>query len=311
MKRTLSCILFAFATLMLGSCGGTIDNKPPANASNASNANSNATKPVAAAPTKEALMALERNAHEAWKNKDGKFFEGIMTDNFVMFGRAGRIDKAAAIKEIAESKCEVKSYSISDDQMMAAGNDAAVTTFKTTADVTCEGQKMPSPVWAATIWVRSGDSWKAVYHNEAPIPDPNAKPGPPAPPAKAAETEAKPDALTEALLAVEKKGWDAWKARDAKPVEEMFSKDFMYFSASGRMNKAEAIKSWFESKCDIKSYSLTEPKGVSLNSNTAVLTFRGNAAGTCDGKPLMNLWGTTLMMKEGDVWRPIFYMDSM
>lgn len=313
MRRTIVFVFTMCAAFLVGSCGGTM--APANNAGNANaNANTNSSKPVAAAPTKEALFALENKAFEAWSKKDGKFFEGFLTDNFVMFTPGGRADKAAAIKEISESKCEVKSQSLSDEQMTPIGSDVVVLTAKATADYTCDGKKGPSPVWSSSIYVRSGDAWKAAYHNENPIPDPNAKaeaPKPPPPPAKAAAEEAKPDALTETLLAIEKKNWEAWKAGDAKPLEENLSKDFLYVSAQGRMNKAETIKAWAESKCDVKSYSLTDGKSVSLNATTALLTFRGNASGTCDGQPIHDLWGTTLFVKEGDIWKPVFYTDSM
>jgi hypothetical protein len=313
MRRSIVFVFTVCAAFLLGSCGGTMG---PANNANAgisnSNANANAAKPVAAAPTKEALAALENKAFEAWKNKDGKHFEGFLTDSFVMFTPAGRADKATAIKEIAESKCENKSFALSDEQVNMAGPEVAILTSKATADYTCDGKKGPSPAWASTIFIRSGDTWKAAYHNENPIPDPNAKAeAPKPPPAKAAEPEVKLDALTETLLAIEKKNWEAWKTADAKPLEENLSKDFLYVSGQGRMNKAETIKAWAESKCDVKSYSLVDAKSVSLNATTALLTFRGNASGTCNGQPIHNLWGTTLFVKEGDTWKPVFYTDSM
>jgi len=50
--------------------------------------------------------------------------------------------------------------------------------------------KMPSPVRAASLWVRSGDKWLAVYHGEVPIVDPKNPPkAAPAAPAKKRRTE--------------------------------------------------------------------------------------------------------------------------
>ena len=48
--------------------------------------------------------------------------------------------------------------------------------------------KLPSPVRAASLWVRSGDKWLAVYHGEVPIVDPKNPPkAAPAAPAKKGE----------------------------------------------------------------------------------------------------------------------------
>jgi hypothetical protein len=43
-------------------------------------------KPAPAAPTLAALKELETKAFDAYKNKDGKFFEGFLDDKFVMGG---------------------------------------------------------------------------------------------------------------------------------------------------------------------------------------------------------------------------------
>ena len=57
-------ILFALsATAMLSACGGTTDNKAPnVNANSNANTNANTAKPVAAAPTSEALFAMDCDA---------------------------------------------------------------------------------------------------------------------------------------------------------------------------------------------------------------------------------------------------------
>jgi hypothetical protein len=303
------CSIFAAACVAPPTNVATVNSNA---ANGATNTNANTAKPTAAAPTKESLLALENRAFEAWKTKDGKFFESFLTDNFQMFSPDGRVDKAASVKWISENKCEVKSYAISDGDMHAAGPDVAIHTFKASQDVTCEGKKDPANVWGATIFVRSGNEWKAVFHNTAPVGDPKA--APPAPPKvekKEAPTATATDALTTELLAVEKKSWEAWKAGDPKPIEESLSSQFVSISSQGRKNKADTIKMWFEPKCEVKSYSLEQAKATLLSPTAALLTFRGNAEGKCGDQPLMNLWAATLFVKEGDKWSPVLYTDAM
>ena len=310
MKNLFTFVLLTAAAVLFTACGAPATNTPAnANAGNTgSNVNANANaKPVTAAPTKESLLALENKAFEAWKAKDGKFFEGFLADNFMMYGRTGRIGKAEAVKMILEDKCDVKSFAITDGQVTPAGADVAVYTFKATADAICEGKKQPN-VWAATIYVRSGDTWKAVYHNESPI-------APPPPAAAKAEKKETPieaaDDLTKALLATEQKAWDAWKQKDAKLLEGVLSKDFVAIETEGRADKAATIKSWTDHNCDIKSYGLSQGKSVSINPTTALLTFRGDAEGTCGDFKLRPLWGTTLFVKEGEEWHSVFYMSNL
>ena len=53
------------AALVFTACTGTL----PSNA----NAANTAEKTALAAPTKDALVTLEKSAYEAWKSKDAKF----------------------------------------------------------------------------------------------------------------------------------------------------------------------------------------------------------------------------------------------
>ena len=84
MKKTLRFILLTGASTFLAACGG------PAANTGANNANTNTTKPVAAAPTADALMALDRKANEAYVKGDSKFFEGMLSDKFVILTGGGQ-----------------------------------------------------------------------------------------------------------------------------------------------------------------------------------------------------------------------------
>lgn len=313
MKKITLFILTAIAAISFAACGGPAANSG-ANNANATNANA-AAKPAAAAPTKEALMGIENKAWEAWKAKDVKFFEEMLADNTISLGEKGREDKAAIVKSIADPTCDVKSFSLSEDQMTALGADAALITYKATQDGKCGGKALPGTVWAASVFVRSGDAWKAAYHNEIPVADPKAAPAKPAPAKPAAETkpaaDAKPaDAATEALLTIEKKAWDAWKARDIKGVDGVYTKDFSIIDDSGRHDYAGTMKLWFESKCEVKSYSLSDAASTSVTKDMSIITYKAAASGTCDGQPLGSIWATTVYVKEGESWKGAFYFSS-
>lgn len=309
-------ILAGTAAVVFTACVGPTGNVPANNSNaNANVANANTAKPTAAAPTKDALMALEKSAYEAWKTKDAKFWDPFLTDNFVGFGATGRMDRAAAIKQYSGTDCEVKSYTLSEEQMTPLGADAAVLTYKATYDGTCGGQKLPAQVWAGGVYVRSGDMWKGAFHAETPVVDPKTPTAKAAAPAKKDETaakpaEAKPDALTDTLMAVENKGWEAWKTRDVKGVEEIMAKEFTYVSGTGRQNRDEAIKGWSVPKCEGLGYTLSEPMAVSLTKDVAFVTYKADVKGVCDGRPTPPaLWVASFDLKEGDNWRNAFYTD--
>jgi ketosteroid isomerase-like protein len=313
MKRTIKIISIFAAAVVFAACGAPAGNTGTTNTTAANAGNSNSAKPAAAAPTKEALVALEKSGWEAWKNKDPKWFEENLSSKAVGFSPAdGRQDKSAMVKGMAESKCEVKSFSFSDENMRMLGPDVAVLTFKGTQDATCDGKKAPAAVWSSSVYVREGDKWKSLVYIENPVTDPNAKPSPPAPvkPYAPKSADAKPDALTEALMAVEKNGWDAWVKRDAAGVESVMGKNFQYVSGKGVLDRAAAIKNWAEPKCEGLAYTFHDPASISLSPDVALITYHASVKGKCDGVALPGgFWVASFNQKEGDAWKNAFYTD--
>lgn len=277
--------------------------------------NSNAAT-TAAAPTKEALMSLERSAYEAWKNKDAKFWDTFLTANFVGYGAAGKLDKAAASKEYAGADCEVKSSTLSDEQMTQLGPDAALITYKLAQDATCGGRKLPTNSWAAGVYVREGSQWKGAFHAEAPIADPAATPAAAKAPVKpaSANTTASPAATTgaeaDAMFALEKKAWEAWIKKDAKGLEDWSSTNMTTFTDKGRQSRADAIKTWTTDPCEIKSVNLSDPASVSFGSDFALLTFRSAVDGKCSANAVPPMHGASIYAKEAGGWKVLFTMNT-
>ena len=113
MKTIFKIAILAFAAVWMAACVA------PATNTN-TNTNTNTTKPTAAAPTADALLALDQQANEAYIKSDSKFFEGMLSDKFVMYEGGQRMDKAAVIKMIAGNKCDVKTWNLDEP---AAGQD--------------------------------------------------------------------------------------------------------------------------------------------------------------------------------------------
>lgn len=291
-------------------------NAPVANSanSNATTANTG-TATTTEAPSKEVLAAREKEAIEAWKNKDGKFFEGFLSTNFVMMDGANRPDKAATMKMIAENPCEVKSYSISDEAVTNISPDVAAITMKLTADVECDGKKMPTPVTTSSLYVREGNEWKGAYHTETPVIDPNAKtdgakmPPPASKPSTTAGTSNKELAAT--LLEREKGAWDAWKAADRAKLDDFVAANGFAVGMSGeRMaTKADILKAWTE-PCEVGDIKLSDEHAVELTPTVAVLIYKGTASGKCGEMEIKPQWATTVYVKEGETWRGAYFVAS-
>ena len=297
---------FAAAAAYVFTAGVAPTGNAQANATNVANT---AARPAAAAPTKAALMALEKSAYEAWKTKDAKFWDTFLSDKFVGYGSSGKVDKASGIKEFTGTDCEVKSYALSGEKMKPLGKDAALITFKAIVDGTCGGQKVPAISMAASVFVRDGAKWKAAFHAEAPVVDPKAAPAKTADKKDATKKDGAktvaPDAGTDALLAAEKALWEAWRAHDAKKLEDLTAKQISFINIFGTYfaTKADALKDWTSEGCQVKSVSVTDAAATMLSPTVGILTFNGGADGTCFGQKVGPIWGTSIYVKEGNVWK--------
>ncbi|HYJ86626.1 MAG TPA: nuclear transport factor 2 family protein [Pyrinomonadaceae bacterium] len=342
MKKTLRLILLVAASTFVAACGA------PAVNTGANDANTSTTKPVAVAPGVDALMALEKQANEAYLNGDSKFFEGMLSDKFVILTGGGqRMDKATTVKMIAGVKCDIKSMDLTEPAMSRIDADTYALSYKATWDGTCNDpdgkpMKVPSPIRSASIWIRSGDKWQAVFHGENVIVDLKAPPQPPAPAAKKEEPQkeeqrqddktaansnaapntaapaptspaASPDANTDSLVKVELALWEAWKARDAKKLDDLMAKDVSFVNIFGTYlgTKADAMKDWTGNNCEIKSVSVTDGFATTLSPTVEMLTRKGTAEGTCSGQDVggTDIWGVSVFVRDGDAWKFAFGMN--
>src|SRR4051794_15617601 len=242
MNKFLKLAITAMAALCMWACVDNANLNKPAN-SNA-NANSNATASKAA-PTVDALMALEKQANEAYMKGDGQFFQGYLSDKFVMNEGGKRYSKDESVKMISGVKCDSKSQTLDEPKLSMIDADTYAVVYKNTTEGTCtyQGQteQMKDPMRSATVWTRNGDKWLAVWHGETKIIDPKNPPkaGSPmaSPAAKSSSNSstsnsnssansnansnsnsnasATSDPSVDAMVAVEKSGWEAWKSRDA------------------------------------------------------------------------------------------------
>jgi hypothetical protein len=332
MKKTGTILMTVLVAAFFAACGGAADNKP-AN----TNANANTAKPVAAAPTKETLLEMDKKATEAWLKGDVAHFEGMLSDKFVSFMNGERGDRAAELKMIKEVKCDVKSWSLDDPQMSKINDDTYVVVYKGTYDGSCtfegKSEKMPSPMRAASVWVRNGEKWQGVYHNETPIIDPKAPPPAPAKKDEAKKEEPKkddkaaansnaapapakptPSANTDALVKTHQAGWEAFKAKDAKWFDANLASSFAFVDPLGGWvgSKADAIKTWTETmKCEgITKVSVSDGFASAVSPTVEILTLKGTSDGTCDGQKNGPLLQSAVYIKEGDAWKLAFMFES-
>ena len=132
MKTAVINAFLGLAALILAGCGTPGKTTDPSTGSDV-------TKPAAAAETADALLALDNQANAAYLRSDSKFFEGMLSDKFVMREGGRQMDKAAVVKLIAGNKCNVKDWKLEDPQMARIDADIYVLSYRGTFDGSCTG----------------------------------------------------------------------------------------------------------------------------------------------------------------------------
>ena len=331
MNKLTYTLLVATIAMIAAACGAPAENKP-ANAAN-TNANANLAKPVATAPTKEALFDMDKKANEAWFKGDKAYFEANLSDKFVSFEQGMRMNEAELAGMIGSVKCDVKTWNIEDPQMFKINDDTYVTTYKGTFDGSCTGpdgatMKLPSPTRASSIYIRDGDQWKGAFHSETLIIDPKAPPPAPAKqeakkvePKKDAETAAKeeankpkPSPNTDAIVKLHTADWEAFKNKDAKAFGDIMSANMALIDPLGGYlsGKEAVIKQWTETmKCEgINKVGVADGFATALSPTVELLTLKGTADGTCDGQTNGPIFQSAVYVKEGDAWKLAFMFES-
>lgn len=130
-----------------------------------------------AAPDKEAIMAKEKEAWQAFKDKNADGFKKVASADV----RAVYPDNIANLQDELDSmqKWDMKSFTISDYNTVSSGSDTIITTYKVVIDGTFNGQDMSGTYNAGSVWKMEKGGWKAIFHTnikEATAASPTASP---------------------------------------------------------------------------------------------------------------------------------------
>ena len=149
MKRTISFITVATALLLVSSVSASPESSD-------------------VAAIKEQLIKLEKQSWEAWKNRDGKFFQDFLSDDHVEVGFGGVSNKAEIVSFVGSPVCTVKSYQLDQFELKMLDKNTALLTYREAQDTVCHNQ-VPSPCWVSSLYMKRGDRWRNVLYQQTEI----------------------------------------------------------------------------------------------------------------------------------------------
>lgn len=122
----------------------------------------------------ESIIANEKQLFEMLKKKDINGFKSLVASDGTVFGRNGRISMTDFNQFVFSPDYTVQSATVEDPQVMMIDKNVAIITYKTTGSQTYKGRSETGTAYASTVWVKRGEKWMAVFHQESMVPAPTA-----------------------------------------------------------------------------------------------------------------------------------------
>jgi ketosteroid isomerase-like protein len=121
------------------------------------------------AATEKTLIANERAVIDAFaKGNRANFEKFLARDGWGIDPMMGRMSNAEMLKtfDAMAKDMKITSWTISDEKVLWADPNTAILNYTWTGKGTYQGQPMPSPMLATTVWTKRSGNWVALFHQE-------------------------------------------------------------------------------------------------------------------------------------------------
>ncbi|PYI93282.1 MAG: hypothetical protein DME97_05965 [Verrucomicrobia bacterium] len=118
-----------------------------------------------AGPDKEAIMAKEKAAWQAFKDKNADDFKKVVDKDFRGVYAEGISDLNQELADM--KKWNMKSFTISDYTAFSDEKDVIVTTYVVKIEGTYDGKDHSGTFNAGSVWKEENGAWMAIFHTNA------------------------------------------------------------------------------------------------------------------------------------------------
>ncbi len=110
------------------------------------------------------LTANEQKVQDALMKKDVAAFNRLVEADGWAVDETGYMKVADFVKSIPDLKLE--NARLEDVKVLPVSPTVSILTYKLNQKGTYQGQPVPPLVYATTVWVNRGGTWRAAFHQE-------------------------------------------------------------------------------------------------------------------------------------------------
>jgi hypothetical protein len=117
---------------------------------------------AAATPDKDAVMAKEKAAWQAYKDKKADDFKKLIDKDLRCVYAEGVKNRQDELDDM--QKWDMKSFTFSDFDSFSDEPDVIVTTYKVAIEGTYNGKDMSGTYNCGSVWKKEKGAWLAIFH---------------------------------------------------------------------------------------------------------------------------------------------------
>lgn len=307
--------MFVFAALAALAAAGCAAPAPSPNG-NAAPPTANAAATPAASPAEMSdadHVARERQVYDAFKAKNHDAFAAFLADDFLYVTNDGVHDKAVTMQRVKDT--ELTDLTLSDFKVLKVDKDAVVITYKTTAKGKYKGKDFPpGDQRESSAWVKRGDKWLVVYHQDTAVLDAPAGQGAASATTPTPHSAASPSASPAGTaspppadpVSTEKAIWEALGRKDYDAFAGFLADEAIDVEPNGVFDKKQSVE--MVRQADFAGAALSDFKEVKFDEDAALVTYLVKS--TKKGFHPQGERHSTVLAKRGDRWRPVFHQGT-
>jgi len=115
-----------------------------------------------ASPDKDTMMTQEKAAWQAFKDKKADDFKKVVAADFVGVYAEGIVNMKQEMDDM--QKWNMKSFAISDYNVVASGADTMVSSYTIKVEGTSGGKDASGTFNCGSVWQMKGGAWQAIFH---------------------------------------------------------------------------------------------------------------------------------------------------